>query len=70
MVWQGTLNNAWENPSNWGCGILPDENVDVIVNTGTNFSPRVSTNASIRSLKISPAAAVEIDSGINLTIKH
>lgn len=65
--WLGTVSNAWETPANWGCGILPDENTDVIINIGT---PVLSSNATIRSISVNPYTSLKINSPNKLTILH
>jgi len=68
--WKGTASDAWENALNWDCGSVPGENTDVIINSGTIFSPRINANTNIRSLTISPGSNVIIESGAVLTINH
>ncbi|MBL0358899.1 MAG: hypothetical protein IPP72_19435 [Chitinophagaceae bacterium] len=70
MTWLGIQSKVWENPLNWGCGSLPDANTDVIINGGANFNPEVNSNATIRSLKVSPAANVMVKTGAVLIIKN
>jgi hypothetical protein len=65
--WLGTVSNAWETPANWGCGILPDENTDVIINIGT---PVLSSNATIRSISVNPYTSLKINAPNTLTILH
>ncbi|MGG9970666.1 hypothetical protein ACQ33O_02635 [Ferruginibacter sp. SUN002] len=65
--WLGTVSNAWETPANWGCGILPDANTDVIINIGT---PILSSNTSVRSVTVNPNASLKINSPNKLTILH
>ena len=57
--------SAWENPANWTC--VPDKNTDVIINTGTVI---LSSNASVRSLTVSPNASFTIVSPFNLIVTH
>ena len=65
--WTGTANNAWENPANWSCGLLPDEFTDVVITSGTVI---VSANTTIRSLTVRNGASVTVSNGVNLTILH
>jgi hypothetical protein len=30
-TWKGDNGNAWETPANWSCGIVPDENMEVVI---------------------------------------
>jgi hypothetical protein len=68
--WIGNTSTAWENPQNWSCGLLPDTNTDVIINSGTPYFPIVNSNSSIRSLTVSPTASVTVNPNYNLTITH
>jgi len=68
-TWTGAANTAWENVANWSCGILPDENTDVYINTGAANYPNINSNTSCRSLKLMPGATVNVQPGFNLDIK-
>jgi hypothetical protein len=68
--WVGTASNAWENALNWSCGVVPDENTDVIINGGTSFSPHLNTNAEIRSLTLGTGSDLIIKPGAVLTLNH
>ena len=65
--WNGSVSTSWENPANWDCGILPDSNTEVIINSGTVV---LSSDASCRSLAVKPGATFTISSGFNLTVVH
>ncbi len=65
--WTGSVNSSWENPANWSCGTIPDNFTDVIINSG---SVVVSTNTTIRSIKIDPAVSFTVNAGIVLTVLH
>ena len=58
---------AWENPANWSCGKLPDENTDVIITSGNIV---LNTDVTIRSLKLSPQASFTVNSGHKLIIAN
>ncbi len=66
--WQGTVSTAWENPLNWGCGVVPDANTDVTISAGAGFMPQVNTGTSIRSLKLLPGANVVVKTGVILLV--
>jgi hypothetical protein len=68
MTWEGTVSTAWENPANWSCNSLPDENTDVIVGEGKLNYPQVNSNVSIRTLRFRPGASGTVNSGFTLTI--
>ena len=66
-TWTGAVDSAWENPANWSCGITPDFNTDVIINSGTVI---LSSNQNIRSLSMSPNASLTVKPPYNLTVTH
>lgn len=67
-IWTGASNTAWENPSNWNCGIVPDINTDVIINSGVSNFPQVNLNQYCRSLSVAPAANILVKASVNLII--
>jgi YD repeat-containing protein len=69
-TWIGTVSTAWENPANWGCNKIPDENTDVLINAGTPFQPIVSSNASVRSMAVEGAASWTVASGFQFKVLH
>ncbi|MEI7724291.1 MAG: hypothetical protein WCK09_04255, partial [Bacteroidota bacterium] len=66
--WEGTVSTAWENPSNWSCGALPDLNTGVIVNGGKPNNPQLNSNADIRTIVINAGAKLTIKPGFTLQV--
>jgi hypothetical protein len=66
-TWLGTTSSAWEDPANWNCGKVPDNNTDVIINAGT---PTINSTVTIRSLSISNTAHITVTTGNSLVILH
>ncbi len=66
-TWTGNAGTAWENPANWSCGLMPDGNTDVVINSGTVV---LSSNGICRSLTVAPGASFTIVPGNVLTITH
>lgn len=66
--WEGTKNNRWEEPENWSCGRVPDENTDVVIPAATPFGPVVGSNVACRSAQVNNGAAIKVLSGFNLSI--
>jgi hypothetical protein len=66
-TWTGTVSTAWENPSNWSCGTVPDANTDVIINSGTVV---INSNVTIRSLEINSGVNLSVNTGMTVTILH
>ena len=66
--WAGTADNAWENPVNWNCNIVPDRYTDVVVPSGTIL---ISSEAECRSIRVNAAMAqVTVNAGHNLLVAH
>lgn len=66
--WTGAINTSWENPANWRCGFLPDENTDATVNADVLNFPQVNTIGVCRSLLLLPGARLRSVSGSVLRI--
>ena len=66
-TWNQSINTAWENPSNWSCGAVPDSNTDIVINSGTIV---LSGSTTIRSLTLGPTANFTVAPDIILTITH
>ncbi len=66
--WIGNADNNWGNPSNWRCGILPNQYTDVIIPGGRTFYPSSNVNGSIRKLQCDAATNILIQMGNNLII--
>jgi hypothetical protein len=64
--WNGSSSSAWENTSNWNCGLLPDENTDVVVGSNVQFFPKVNLSTVCRSLKLLKGGMAIITAGIQL----
>ena len=63
--WTGAVNNSWENPGNWSCGLLPDANTEVEISAGTVV---LQSNTSVASLLILSGATLQVAPGKILTI--
>ncbi|MBI3883134.1 MAG: carbohydrate-binding protein [Sphingobacteriales bacterium] len=66
-TWTGAISTAWENAGNWSCGIVPDSNTDVIINSGSVI---INSAASVRSLRLNPSVQLTLNTGNTLTITH
>lgn len=61
----GAQSLLWNNPANWSCGIVPDENTDVILDLGSSI---VNLNISVASITMSNYAYLRVDHAVQLTI--
>ncbi len=66
-TWTGFADNNWNNPANWKCSSIPDNNTDVIINDGTMI---INSNVTINSLVINPGVSLTVNTGFNLVILH
>lgn len=68
--WNGSINNQWEEPLNWNCGIIPDKYTDVYISPSKmkadNF-PEINSEAECRCIRISKSMSCRVKTG-SLTI--
>jgi subtilisin-like proprotein convertase family protein len=55
--WLGVSNTDWNNPLNW-CSGVPNNITDVVILSGTPFSPILSATNEVRNLQIDAGATV------------
>lgn len=65
--WTGTVSDAWSNPANWSCGVVPDSYTDVVINSGTVM---VDVNAICSSLYIKPGVIFTLGPNGTLNVIH
>lgn len=65
--WTGAISNLWSNPGNWSCGVLPDANTDVTVNSGAVV---LNINGNCRSIFFAPGTLFTANTGFRLTVTH
>lgn len=65
--WTGAVSNLWDNPANWSCGMLPDGNTDVVIDTGTAV---LNVNGICRSITVSKVANFTANTGFDLQVTH
>ena len=63
--WTGASNNLWNNAANWSCGVIPDGNTDVLIETGNVL---LNSNGICRSIYVAPNATFTIGTGFVLTV--
>ena len=65
--WTGAVSNNWEDPGNWSCGTVPDNNTIAVISSGTIV---VNADTTIYSLSLSSNASFTVAPGVHLTILH
>lgn len=67
--WLGTNSTAWEDPSNWSCGMIPDGNTDVFVEVPYTRNLFIHSFAICRSITVD-GKVVTVYPPYSLTITH
>jgi len=67
-IWTGNVNNDWNDPNNWSCGIVPLSYTNVIIESSPNQPVISSNNAVCNNITINSNASLTITSGNILTI--
>lgn len=62
-TWLGATSTAWATASNWQCGYVPTSTSTVVINSGTAYSPVISTTGQVCDNLI-------IGAGATLTINN
>ena len=66
-LWRGTVSADWNDAQNW-CGGVPTQTTDVVIPSGTAFSPTIGAGASVRNLTINPGATLSLTGNNTLSI--
>jgi subtilisin-like proprotein convertase family protein len=59
--WVGISNTDWNNPLNW-CGGVPTATTNVLIPSGTPFSPVIAANADVNNLVVNSGATLTVTS--------
>ncbi len=68
IIWLGNTSSNWGTASNWSTGAVPTICSEVIINSGTPFSPIVNGTFYCRKLTENSGASVDVLTGSNLHI--
>ncbi len=66
--WTGAVDNAWENPSNWSCGVVPNHETEVIILGDGSFIPEINADAACKKLFLKKNATININTSRKLKI--
>lgn len=66
-IWKGGADSSWSNPSNWECGLVPAEKIDVIIPKGMS-SPVLSQDAKVESVLLKDGEVLKLAPGVKLEI--
>lgn len=67
-TWLGVIDTAWENPMNWSCNLIPDNNTNVLIPDSTPYKPVINSFALCKSLKNKLSSSLIINEGFKLCI--
>ena len=60
-TWVGAVNTNWHNSANWSGNFVPDGSIDVVIPSGTPFSPNVYTaTGHCKALSVNAGATLNI----------
>jgi GEVED domain len=59
--------NNWETAGNWSCGLVPGIHSNVVINNGNVV---ISSNVTVYSLTVHPAATITVVPPFNLVVTH
>jgi M6 family metalloprotease domain len=67
-TWLGTVSSNWSDAGNW-CGSVPASTTDVVIPSGTPFSPSINANgAACRKLTINNGATLSMNASTLYTL--
>jgi hypothetical protein len=66
--WSGNVDINWANPANWDCGVLPGINSEVILQSGLDRYPTVSSSYEIKKLHLKPLSLINFLQDVVFTI--
>ena len=72
FVWIGVTSTDWNTATNWSGGVVPSILDEVLIPSGTSFSPIITTGiaAACKDMTVLTGATVTVNVGGNLTISH
>lgn len=59
-TWLGVVSSDWYTATNW-CGAIPTNTSDVIIPSGTPFTPQLTGSAMCRNISIAAGASVDLN---------
>jgi hypothetical protein len=66
-TWNGNTSTAWNVTSNWSCGVLPDNNTDVVIPLTTR-KPAITSDVSCRKVTVASGSTITVNSNFKLTV--
>jgi len=63
--WNGMVDSKWEEPDNWECGSIPDENTDVVVDAGIIV---INSAVTVKSIIVKPGVTITVSPNAKFTL--
>ncbi len=67
-IWNGQTDSIWNRSSNWNCGIVPDENTEIMIQAGAAYYPFINFNVTCRKLSMAPNSSLNLANGFTIKI--
>ncbi len=68
-TWVGSTSTNWNTAANWSCNAVPTTSTDVVIPSGTTYSPDISSAAAnAKSVTINSSATLSMTGNYTLTI--
>ncbi len=68
IVWTGSVDQNWNNASNWQNNIIPSSDDDVIIPSGCPNYPNINSAIQVKSITLQDKAQLTISSGGNFNV--
>ena len=68
LLWTGYTSQAWENPDNWQCGVMPNVSSEVVILPSALLFPQVNFDDEIKKLVLFPTTSFFINNNVNFKI--
>ncbi|UEG50371.1 endonuclease/exonuclease/phosphatase family protein [Ferruginibacter lapsinanis] len=68
LQWNGSINTAWENPANWNCSMVPDQNSNVVIPSVAPNFPVINNSTEVRSIQSNSNSSISVQPGINVKL--
>jgi predicted outer membrane repeat protein len=62
-MWNGSINTAWENSSNWSCGHTPTATTIVSIYSPSPYYPIINSPAICNGLNLMPGSSCTVNTG-------
>jgi photosystem II stability/assembly factor-like uncharacterized protein len=68
-TWTGAVSTDWQDAGNWDCNVVPDDNVDLMINAGAPHYPQIGVAVTCRTLTLANGVNLVILTGGSLNVR-